>query len=101
MGKFTWLVGVVELLIFWIFGTGGGVLLPLAPQPDKIVPAVIISAAPTATIRICRSIFPFPSTSAWVKNTCLFLNIVEDRAVARSSIFAIFFGLITCTWVQA
>jgi len=39
MGKFTGLVGVVELLIFWIFGTaGGGVLLP--PQPLSAIAAM-------------------------------------------------------------
>src|SRR5258708_29976084 len=70
MGKFTGLVGVVELLIFWTFGTGvgGGVLLPPPPQPLIAIAAItpktkipnlpiqtprVISFAPSFNLGIC------------------------------------------------
>src|SRR6266851_1557335 len=60
IGRPTGLAGVVELLIFWICGTGGGVLLPPL-QLDKRIVAATISAALTAITSHCLFMCVTPS----------------------------------------
>src|SRR5215470_10126918 len=63
IGRLTGLVGVVELLIFWICGTGGGVLVPPPPQAAIKAPAAIMTTVPTASIHSCRLIVLSPPIS--------------------------------------
>jgi hypothetical protein len=100
MGKFTGLVGVVELLIFWIFGTGGGggVLLPPPPQPTAATdPMAPKTNKPNRCVFLRMIVFSFsplilsdrssPSTMANVQPKFSFSKSHRFKLIRRTSLW--------------